>query len=94
MTSRGTPDVHEMRFSNVARRFLVRADRPVRQRLKEALARLSADPTGLPGVKSLHGKFAGHLGYRVGEYRVVYRVDPEGRVVVVVALGHRREVYR
>jgi len=88
------PDVYGMRFSNVARRFLVRADRPLRQRLKEALARLREDPRGLPGVKALHGKFAGHLGYRAGDYRIVYRVEQDARTIVVIAIGHRREVYR
>ena len=88
------PDVYEMRFSNVARRFLERADRPLRQRLKEALTRLREDPRGLPGVKGLHGRFAGHLGYRLGEHRVVYRVNDDERMIVVVAIGHRREVYR
>ena len=94
MTSRGMPDVYEMRFSNVARRFLVGADRPLRQRLKEALAHLREDPSGLPGVKALHGKFPGHLGYRVGDYRIVYRVQEGERSILVVAIGHRREVYR
>ena len=88
------PDVYGMRFSNVAQRFLVRADRPLRQRLKEALARLREDPRGLPGVKALHGKFAGRLGCRAGDHRIVYRVDDDERIIVVIAIGHRREVYR
>ena len=88
------PDVYQMRFSNVARRFLVRTDRPVRQRLKKALAALRENPRGLPGVKALHGRFAGHLGYRVGDYRIVYRVEEDALLVLVIAIGHRREVYR
>jgi mRNA interferase RelE/StbE len=88
------PDVYEMSFSNVARRFLERADRSLRQRLKATLLRLREDPRALPGVKSLHGKFAGHLGCRVGEHRVVYRVNDDERRIVVIAIGHRREIYR
>jgi len=94
MTSLGMPDVYEMRFSNVARRFLVRADRPLRQRLKEALERLREEPKGLPGVKALYGKFAGHLEYRAGDHRIVYRVQEHDRTIIVIAIGHRREVYR
>ena len=88
------PDVYAMRFANVARRFLVRADRPVRERLKQALTRLREAPRTLAGVKTLHGKFAGHLGYRAGDYRIVYRVDDDERLIVVIAIAHRREVYR
>lgn len=83
-----------MSFSNVARRFVESADGSLRRRLKAALVGLREDPRGLPGVKALHGQFAGHLGYRVGEHRIVYRVNDAERRVIVVAIGHRREVYR
>jgi mRNA interferase RelE/StbE len=45
-----------------------------------------------------HGceKLSGLEQYRVrqGDYRVVYGVDDEARVVIVVKIGHRRDVYR
>jgi len=31
---------------------------------------------------------------RVGDYRVIYEIDDEGRVVRVIRVRHRREVYR
>jgi mRNA interferase RelE/StbE len=31
---------------------------------------------------------------RLGTYRVIYRVDDKTRVVTVVDIGHRREIYR
>jgi mRNA interferase RelE/StbE len=41
-------------------------------------------------------KLAGRGDYRVrvGDYRVVYAVDDEERVVIVARIAHRREVYR
>ncbi len=41
-------------------------------------------------------KLSGQDRYRVrqGDYRIVYAVDDERRVVEVVKIGHRREVYR
>jgi mRNA interferase RelE/StbE len=41
-------------------------------------------------------KLSGLEQYRVrqGDYRVVYGVDDEARVVIVVKIGHRRDVYR
>ncbi|MDQ3207136.1 MAG: type II toxin-antitoxin system RelE/ParE family toxin [Gemmatimonadota bacterium] len=45
-----------------------------------------------------HGyeKLSGQEHYRVrqGDYRVVYSVDDETRTVLVVKVGHRRDVYR
>lgn len=46
------------------------------------------------GSKKLRGVNPTTYRLRVGDYRVVYRVDDGGRVVLVVDVGHRREVYR
>jgi mRNA interferase RelE/StbE len=34
------------------------------------------------------------LRIRVGEYRIIYRVNDDALKVHIVAIGHRREVYR
>ncbi|TLY24515.1 MAG: hypothetical protein E6K63_14850 [Nitrospirae bacterium] len=31
---------------------------------------------------------------RVGQYRILYTIDDEEKVIEIVAIGHRREVYR
>lgn len=43
--------------------------------------------------KALKG-VPGALRVRAGDYRVVYRVEDRELLVLVVAIGHRREVYR
>jgi mRNA interferase RelE/StbE len=44
-------------------------------------------------VKKLGGK-ADYFRIRVGEYRVLYRIEGKRVTVVVVKIGHRRDVYR
>lgn len=41
-------------------------------------------------------KLSGRCHYRVrqGDYRIVYSVDDDHRIITVVKIGHRREVYR
>lgn len=41
-------------------------------------------------------KLAGGKGYRVriGDYRVVYTVDKPNKTIVVIKIGHRRDVYK
>lgn len=41
-------------------------------------------------------KLSGQDGYRIriGDYRVVYTIDDKTSVVTVIAVGHRREIYR
>lgn len=46
----------------------------------------------MPGVKKLQGQDNYRL--RVGDYRILYLVENADLVILVVAIGHRREVYR
>ena len=59
----------------------------------DAALRALADTPHPPGAKVLHDK-KGILRIRVGDYRVLYRVETNRLVVLVVGVGHRREVYR
>jgi mRNA interferase RelE/StbE len=62
-----------------------------RQRVVTKIRKLSDDPRP-PGCE----KLSVHNLYRVrqGNYRVLYMVEDVELVVVIVAIGHRREVYR
>jgi len=40
------------------------------------------------------GRSAGYWRYRVGDYRVIASMQDQRMVIYVVAVGHRREVYR
>jgi mRNA interferase RelE/StbE len=45
--------------------------------------------------EALHGPKLGEFWkYRVGDYRIISRIEDEVVTVVVVAIGNRREVYR
>jgi mRNA interferase RelE/StbE len=54
---------------------------------------LKNDPRGSNNVKRLHGRLSGRLRYRVGDYRVIYRIDEEAQIVHILAIVHRREAY-
>jgi mRNA interferase RelE/StbE len=75
-----------------ALRALAALPRPVQERIRDRVEALAENPWP-PGAKKLSGQ-KGHWRVRVGEYRVVYRVDTEVRIVLVSRIGHRREVYR
>jgi mRNA interferase RelE/StbE len=44
--------------------------------------------------KPLFGPLTGCYGTRRGTYRIVYHIDENGRVVHVLDIGHRSEIYR
>ena len=79
-------------FQPAARRQLKRLDVGARKQVVETIARLADDPRP-PGIKALSGQHA-LLRIRTGDYRIVYTVNDDQLLVLVVALGHRREIYR
>lgn len=42
----------------------------------------------------MKGEFQDHYRVRVGDYRVIYQIRDQALIVVVVRIGHRKEVYR
>jgi mRNA interferase RelE/StbE len=64
----------------------------IRDRIKKAIEnRLTVDPVGLG--KPLRYSFIGHRRIRVGDYRIVYRLDAEKLIVTIVMIKHRKDVY-
>ena len=74
----------------VAARALRKIDPQVRPRIQGAIALLAQDPRP-PSARALRGRPGYRL--RVGDYRIIYTVVDDVLLVVVVALGHRRDVY-
>jgi mRNA interferase RelE/StbE len=79
-------------FYPAAERQLAKLSAGPRQRVLDRVARLAADPRPRGSVK-LAGALELHR-VRVGDYRVIYEIRDDEVLVLVVAIGHRREVYR
>ncbi len=79
-----------------ATRQLGRLDKPVAQRIRRFLQDRVApleDPCSI-GEK-LHGKTLGEFWkYRVGDYRIIAKIENDQLVILVIEIGHRREIYR
>ena len=79
-------------FTSRALRDLNGFDAQVRARLFRAIEALRLDPHP-PASKRLKGSETFRL--RVGDYRVIYEVGEDSRLrILVLTVGHRREVYR
>lgn len=74
-----------------ALRQLRKLDPVARRRVQAALDLLADDPRP-PAAKRLVN-FAGEWRVRVGDYRIVYDLRGDLLVVLVLAVGHRREIY-
>lgn len=79
-------------LSPAAVRKLRKLDPAARRRIQAALELLAQDPRP-PGAKKLVGG-DGEWRVRTGDYRIVYEIHDGVLLVLVLTLGHRREIYR
>jgi mRNA interferase RelE/StbE len=79
-------------ISAAARRAMGRLPNTVRQRVDRAILALADNPRP-HGCAKLAGTADGWR-IRVGDWRILYTIEDDRLVVLVVEVGHRREVYR
>ena len=83
---------YRIEFTSTALRDLRALPRNVQRRIDARILALADNPRP-PGVKKLADTECLYR-LRVGDYRVVYQILDDRLIIVVVRLGHRREVYR
>jgi mRNA interferase RelE/StbE len=62
-------------------------------RIQAAISDLAHAPRP-PGCKQLKGKNREYLRIRVGDYRIIYTVEDSVLLIIVIYIGHRREIYK
>jgi mRNA interferase RelE/StbE len=85
--------VHKVELTRQAERAvegIFRSDRSLYARFVKAFADIAQDPSQ---GKALHGKLRGIFSYRMGSYRILYEIHHRRLLVVIIDLGHRKEIY-
>jgi len=85
-----------IRLSERAHHDLSRLDHQIARRIYRFLfVRLSAleDPRSI-GEALRGSKLGEYWKYRIGDYRLICRIEDDRLVVLVVRVGYRRDVYR
>jgi mRNA interferase RelE/StbE len=83
---------YTVELSRDAARYLRSLGHPDQERIARRIEQIAADPYG-PHTKPLTD-LAGRRAARVGDYRIVFTVDDEARVVAISDIGPRGQVYR
>lgn len=82
---------YSLRIKASASKELSRVERSDRERIIDAIDQLREHP--LVGVP-LKGGMRGLRRIRVGDYRVLYEVQHDVLVILVIRVAHRRDAYR
>lgn len=83
--------VHRILYTREAKKTIDRLDSSVKKLIRNAVESLAREPE--KGKPLSHG-LAGLRSLRTSDYRVVYRVRSGELIVLIIAVGHRREVYK
>jgi mRNA interferase RelE/StbE len=83
---------YRIEFAPSAYRAFGKLDPQIRKRLVPQISALADEPRPVGSKRLVAGEELHRI--RVGAYRIVYRVEDEALVVLVLKLGHRRDVYR
>ncbi|OGX33586.1 MAG: hypothetical protein A3I43_01315 [Omnitrophica WOR_2 bacterium RIFCSPLOWO2_02_FULL_50_19] len=68
-----------------------RSDRTLYQRFINAFNDIAKRPEQ---GKTLRGKLSGLYSHRMGSYRIIYEIHRHKLLVIILDLGHRKDVYR
>jgi mRNA interferase RelE/StbE len=81
--------LYEIVFSQKAKKQLFKLERSIQERIISALERIKIRP------QSYITKLVGDPGYklRVGDYRVIMDIDKGNLLVLVIKIGHRKNIY-
>lgn len=77
-------------YTEEAARRIGKLDKKVKERVGKAIKKLSAQPEL---GKRLTGLLSDRWSYRVGDWRILYKVKKSEVLILILTVGRRREVY-
>jgi mRNA interferase RelE/StbE len=86
--------IWKVEFDDRARKELRKLDKQTQDRiLKWLRTNLATEEDPRRTGKSLKGRMKGLWRYRVGDYRIVSQIQDEQILILVIRIGHRRDIY-
>jgi len=78
-------------FTREAKRNVEKLDPSIRKIIRRVIESLAANP--LKG-KPLAYDLAGLYSLRTSDYRIIYRIRKKELIIIIIAVGHRKEIYK
>lgn len=82
---------YQVTLAPAAARQLRKLDPQARRRVQAVIELLASEPRPPAATQLIGG--AGEWRVRTGDYRILYEIHGDQLLVLVVRIGHRREVY-
>ena len=87
--------MYTLKFLGRALQDLRKIDLPFQKIIKEKLLILAENPAILKNnIKKLTGTKEDYYRLRIGSYRVIYEKRDKELIILIIRIGHRREIYQ
>ncbi len=85
--------MYQIEIKSSAEKYLSKIPYKYHEKVKEKIDGLARNPFP-PGCKKLKAPEKDQYSIRAGQYRVIYEVHEDELLILVVKIGHRKDVYR
>lgn len=84
--------MYKIELARESEKFYLKQSRNIQTQISKALRKLGSNPIPATAIKL--SRMDGLYRVRAGNYRIVYKIENDKLVVLVVRIAHRKEVYR
>lgn len=82
---------YSVKFTREAKKRIEKLDASIKNIIQKAIDSLAQNPYK---GKPLSHELAGLYSYRTSDYRIIYKIEEGQLIIIVVTVGHRREIYK
>jgi mRNA interferase RelE/StbE len=82
---------HTIKFTREAKKRIEKLDASIKKIIQKAIDSLAQNPYK---GKPLSHELAGLYSYRTSDYRIIYKIEEGQLIIIVITVGHRREIYK
>lgn len=84
----------KIEFDKKARKEFMSLDKPVQKQIDKFILKLAKSKNPRQTGQPLKGELHSFWKYRVGSYRLICSIEDDVLTVLVLSVGHRKEVYK
>jgi mRNA interferase RelE/StbE len=82
---------YTVQFTREAKKRIEKLDASIKKIIQKAIDSLAKNPYR---GKPLSHELAGLYSYRTSDYRIIYKIEEGQLIIIVITVGHRREIYK
>jgi len=84
-----------IKYTDTAKKQLRKLEKGAAKRIVNYLdSRIATQPNPRTSAKALRGELGDFWRFRIGDFRVICTIEDEELTVLVVRIGHRRNIYQ